>query len=394
MQRSANGGPKQDETTGTWGFVFDAGPGYDTGGNWRQRRQVRRRGFPTRKAARLELDRLRHDVHTGGLTLGPDPTVASWLTTWLDSLPGRLKPATVDFYRRTARLHIIPKVGDMRLSQVNAVVLNRLYSDKATAGLSAASVRHIHSVMSKSLGDAVKAGLIRVNPATSADPPSIKASGRRPMSTWTGEQVAAFLNAERDGRYGPLWTLLFLTGCRRGESLGLQWDAVDLEAGQVSIRRSIVMVGAQPIEQETVKTSRSRRSIRLQPELVASLKVQRKRQAADRLRIGAGWPDTGLVFTLADGSPLHPKHVSREYDRRLKRMGLPKIRLHDARHTYAVLALEAGVPLEVVSARLGHESIAITGDIYAHVVPRLEAHHADAVSALIVAAGWGDVTGT
>lgn len=396
MTRATTAVPRRVEGSSTWGFVFDAGPGYDRSGRWRERRQVRRRGFTTRKSAQAELDKLRTAAREGELGTGADPTVDGWLTQWLETLTVRLKPSTVDFYRRTARVHVVPRIGAMRLSQIDASVLDRLYSDLTTSGradgeggLSAASVRHVHSIMSKSLGDAVKVGRIRVNPARAASPPSIKAAGRRPMSTWTAAEVARFLAAERDGRYLALWTFLLLTGCRRGEALGLQWDDVDLDRGQVSIRRSLVLVGGEPVEQESVKTSRSRRSIRLQPELAATLKTQRAQQAADRLLIGAGWPETGLVFTLADGRAMHPKHVSREFERRLKRHGLPKIRLHDTRHTYATLALRAGVPLEVVSARLGHESIAITADIYAHVAPALEAEHADAVAALITAAGKG-----
>lgn len=392
--RATSAAPRKDQRTGTWSFVFDAGPGYDSDGRWRERRQVRRRGFATKKAAQQALDELRTDARNGELRTGADVTVEAWLTMWLETLPIRLKAGTVEFYRRTVRTHIAPRIGTMKLSQVDAEVLDRLYSDLSasgrhdgTGGLSAASVRHVHAVMSKALGDAVKTKRIRTNPARESSPPSIKATGRPAMSTWSAGQVAAFLSAERSGRYWSLWSFLFLTGCRRGEALGLWWEDVDLDAGQVSIRRSLVLVGGQPVEQESVKTSRSRRSIRLQPELVAALKAQRAQQAADRLLLGAGWPDSGLVFTLADGRAMHPKHVSRELERRLRRHGLPKIRLHDTRHTYATLALQAGVPITVVSARLGHESVAVTADIYSHVIPAVEAEHADAVAALITAAG-------
>ena len=134
-------------------------------------------------------------------------------------------------------------------------------------------------------------------------------------------------------------------------------------------------------------------TIRLQPELVAALKAQRKSQARERLLIGAGYADEGLVFAQVDGRPMHPDHFSRQFDRRVKLSKLPKIRLHDLRHTYATLALVAGTPAKVVADRLGHSSVTITLDIYSHVMPAVEGEHADAVARMISESRGSTVTG-
>ena len=124
----------------------------------------------------------------------------------------------------------------------------------------------------------------------------------------------------------------------------------------------------------------------MQPDLVLILKAWRKRQLVERVALGADYEDGDLVFCQADGRPYHPNHFSREFDRRLKRHGMPVIRLHDLRHSYATMALAAGVPAKVVADRLGHGSVMITLDLYSHVMPAVEAEHADLVGSLITGA--------
>jgi integrase len=116
---------------------------------------------------------------------------------------------------------------------------------------------------------------------------------------------------------------------------------------------------------------------------IAALKSHRASQLEQRLALGAGWRDHDLVFTKVDGSPLHPERFSREFDRRVLRWSLPRVRLHDLRHTWATLALEAGVPAKVVSERLGHANISITLDVYSHVNEAMGAGAAERVASVI-----------
>ncbi len=389
MKRAPSAGPKKNPKTGTWGFVIDLGEGYDVRGVWRERRQVRRRGFATKAAAQEALDQVRSDARQGTHVLRDDLTVGDWLDHWLLTSAARVKPSTHHFYESKIDGYIRPRVGDLRLQQLDTATIDRLYAElivsgraSGKGGLSVSTVRHVATILRMSLNAAVRARKLQFNPALSAQAPRHNATGRPEMTTWTAEQLARFLHLERDTRYSAIWTFLALTGCRRGEALGLRWDDVDFDTSRVTLRRTITSVGHEVLHSNDTKTSKGR-TIRLQPELVAALKAQRKDQAEERLLLGAGYHDDGLVFAKANGEALHPDHFSREFTRRVKRSGLPKIRLHDLRHTYATLALAAGVPAKVVADRLGHSSVTITLDLYSHVMPAVEGDHADTVARLI-----------
>lgn len=137
------------------------------------------------------------------------------------------------------------------------------------------------------------------------------------------------------------------------------------------------------------KTARGRRALALDPVTVAALRRYRARQLEHKLAVGARYQDSGLVFTWLDGSPIHPLRFSRWFEQHARRAGLPRIRLHDLRHSYASAALAAGVPAKVISERLGHATIAVTMDIYSHVLPGLDREAADTVARLILGGGGG-----
>ena len=172
------------------------------------------------------------------------------------------------------------------------------------------------------------------------------------------------------------------TGMRRGEVLGLRWVDVDLELARVAVRQTRVLAGRQVVTSEP-KTSRGRRSIALDPRTVAALRSWRAAQLEERLAWGAAWTDSGLVFTREDGTPMHPEWLSDAFDWRIRTTGLPRIRFHDLRHTHASLGLAAGVPVKVMSERLGHSTSSFTADAYQHVTPALEGHAASTVARLV-----------
>jgi integrase len=173
------------------------------------------------------------------------------------------------------------------------------------------------------------------------------------MTTWTADQVRAFLDHTAEHRLHAAFVLLATTGMRRGECLSLRWSDVDMNAGRVSISQTVIMVH-HDVQVGARKTARERRTVALDPETVAALREHRKRQAAERLLMGAGFTDHGLVFCRPDGGPLHPERFSRTFSRETAKIGLPAIRLHDLRHTWATLALSAGEHPKVVQERLGH----------------------------------------
>ena len=233
--------------------------------------------------------------------------------------------------------------------------------------------------MRKALNDAVKKDYIKRNPALIATLPG---EVKQQMKTWTGTELEAFLSAEEASRYHPLWMLLATTGCRRGEALGLRWGDVDLDGATATILQQVTSVGHETVIAEGTKTGKGR-EVGLDARTVSVLRARKATQAAERLALGPGYRDHDLCFAKIDGEPLHPEFVSRQFVRRCQALGLPRIRLHDLRHTWATLALRAGLDVKVVSNRLGHSSVLVTLDIYTHVPHATDVAAAELVAGLI-----------
>jgi len=285
--------------------------------------------------------------------------------------------------------HIIPALGALPLQHVNASHINAFYArllsegrGKDKGGLSASTVRRVHATLHRALKDAVKWNRLIKNPVDAADPPRLSSTDLA-MKVWSAKEMKSFLVSERESRLYPLWLTLATTGMRRGEVLGLRWEDVDLEAKTISIRQTRIMLGYQPLL-STPKTKKGRRQVALDTATAAALKERRHHEKEEGLARGATWTKSDLVFLREDGEPYHPERVSRLFTQAGKRAGLPRIRLHDLRHTYATLALACGIHPKVVSERLGHANIAITLDTYSHAVPALSEEAASRVAALIL----------
>jgi integrase len=250
------------------------------------------------------------------------------------------------------------------------------------SALSLATVRYVHAVLSKALADAERKGLVTRNVARLASPPKRSATRAAEMTAWTPAELAAFLDRTTDHYYGPLVRVAAMTGLRRGELCGLRWSDVDLDGSVLVVRQTVQLVAGRIVIGD-VKTARSRRRLDVDEHTVAVLRAHRTRQLKLRLAVGAGWRDHGLVFTAPDGQPLNPDTITQWFDRTVRRTELPRIRLHDLRHTHATHLLAAGVNVKIVSERLGHASVAFTLDAYGHVMPGQQASAAAAVAALV-----------
>lgn len=298
---------------------------------------------------------------------------------WLPGLRSQVRPGTWAEHRSKVEVHLAPAIGGLRLQRLGPGHLNAVYADLLERGLSARTVLHVHATIRRALADATRWGLVPRNVALLASPPR---PGRPELQVWTAQQLRAFLAAVEGDRLYALWLLAASTGMRRGELLGVQSPDVDLGRARVAVRRSLVTVGHEVVVSEP-KTAKGRRSVALDPATVATLKAWRKHQMAERLAWGPAWTDSGQVFTLEDGRPLHPREVTRAFSRLVLAAGVPIIRLHDLRHTHATLALAAGVHPKVIQERLGHANIAITLDTYSHTVPALEEQAAATVAKLV-----------
>jgi integrase len=208
-------------------------------------------------------------------------------------------------------------------------------------------------------------------------------TGERPaVAVWTPQQAGAFLDAAMSHRLYPLYHLIAYRGLRRGEAVGIRWSDMQLEAGNLRITQQVVQLGWET-EIGQPKTDSGERPVSLDAATVQVLRRWRERQDTERAATHGAWQDTGLVFTHEDGSQLHPDYVSDTFQRIAEEAGLPPIRLHDLRHTAASLALQAGVPMKVVSEQLGHSSLGITADTYTSVLPAVAQAAAEAVAGIV-----------
>ena len=281
-----------------------------------------------------------------------------------------------------------PNIGAIPLQRLQPEDLDDLYVKLLTegkrngggGGLSAKSVRNVHATLQSALSDAARKGTVVRNVADTADPPSISRSGRS-ISVWTGDQLRCFLDAMSDHELHPLYLLAATTGMHRGEIAGLPWSNDDLDAARLTVNQQIVSVQYKLIEGD-LKTPTSRRSIDLDPRTVAELRRHRRRQLEERMATGQRGDDS-YVFAKPDGSPIHPDLISQTFERAVAKLDVPRIRLHDLRHTHATILLQQNVHPKVVSERLGHSSVAFTMTVYQHVMPGLQAEAASAFSAVV-----------
>ena len=375
---------KQDN--GTWSFTVDVSP---VGA---ARRQVRRRGFDTRREAQAELNRLLADLDSGKYVHRTRTSLGKYLSGWMDALgtSGRAE-STISSYRHTLRLHVIPYIGDADLQQLTAIDIDRLYAHLLKSGrrnakggpLSNRTVRYVHTVLSCALADAVRKGLLSTNPASAASPPSAKSARPPEMKWWTPEELRHFLEESADHEYGTIFRLLAMTGMRRGEAVGLPWSDVNLRTARITIRQALVVTEYQ-LRIDTPKSERSRRTIDLDDKTVDVLRAHDSGRVTLAATIDLqGWNGEPLVFLGADGKPHHPESISTAFDRLVRSIDVRRIRLHDLRHTHVAHLIEAGVDSLTISRRLGHASVAFTLDRYGHLFEQAGPRAAAAAARLL-----------
>jgi len=331
----------------------------------------------TKKDAEKKLAELLHQLDNGTFVKPGKLLFGDYLDRWLrDYCECNLAPNTAETYRWFIDCHIKPALGRIPLTQLKPEHLQRLYSDKLTAGrldgaggLGNRSVRYIHTTVHRALKSAVKLGMISRNPADAVDIPKVV---RREIRAMDETDIHIFLEYARSTPYYPLFYLAFFSGMRRSELLALRWSDIDLLLCQASVNRTLHQLHNREIIFSQPKTTKSRRLIALSPSTVAVLRKHQEAQHKLRQALGIPFSDNDLVFCKPDGSPLLPDSVTQAWRNLAKRAGLSGFRLHDARHSHASVMLKQGVHPKIVQERLGHASIQITLDTYSHLMPGLQ----------------------
>lgn len=353
-----------------------------------------RQGFATKREAQVAMTAHLQQLDSAPARRRGPRTTGQYLTGWLDlyERSGSRKRSTTATTRQHVTRYLIPRIGHVPLSRLTAEHLTGLYAELVNeggtglrmpahdpehkvSGLSPKTVRNIAGTMHKALSDAVKRGYLYRNPADGVDLPRWE---RAELTVWDETQVARFLHhaAAADNVYLPLWRLLLTTGMRRGELLGLRWSDVDLVAGTVTVAQSRVETNGR-VTVESPKTRAGRRTIAIDPDTVTLL--ARLKDAHEAAAETYGVWTSPYVATNLDGRPIYPRTLTRHFQATAKAAGLPSPRLHDGRHTAATLALQHGVPVNVVAGRLGHAKVSTTLDVYAAFLPTADRLASDVI---------------
>ncbi len=263
---------------------------------------------------------------------------ASYLDYWINHHRQTLKPSTIKRYVSVCRTHLKPFFGHYNLDKITPLLCQEFFSKQS---------RYSYAVFSKAMKQAVAWHLIPFDPTAGIVKPKDR---KKEMCIWDKSQLSIFINAAKNDRYFCLFLFAIFTGCRQGEIIGLKWS--DFHGNYISINRSVKEISGDLIINETPKTSKSRRLVYVPQVVIESLPAMRGE----------------FIFTDTNGGLIRAGNlVKRHFKKIIESTNLPEIRFHDLRHIHASLCLDSGMNIKEVSARLGHSSIKITGDIYSHL---------------------------
>lgn len=330
------------------------------------KRRQRTKSFPTKKEAKAALTSWLSEIDKGTAVDRSKETVAEMMRYWFDTYARpNVRPKTLQIYEETITRHLIPGLGSIQVQKLSPADVQAFYARKQAEGTGAWALLGCHQRLSQALTQAMRLGLIQRNVCDLVTPPRLR---HWEMTTWDAAQARRFLSVARQSSYGPIWIVALTTGMRRGELLGLRWKDADIEGGVLHVRQSIGLLHGQ-ITISQPKSDTSRRAVPVEPQVIAALREHRAKQNERRLALGAVWEDHDLIFAAANGKPVNPDNLRRDYDHLVALAGVPRIRIHDVRHTHVTLGFAAGANIKAMSRRIGHAQTSLTMDIYAHVLP-------------------------
>jgi integrase len=343
----------------------------------------------SKSAAKAKLRELRERVEHGHLPNGRVPTVAEWMTHWLETIAAeRNRPSTLAAYATYVNRYIIPLLGNHRLDRLTPEQIETAWRSLATVGcpgkahpkpLSPTSVHQAHVILTRALKVAQQRRVITMSPTSLMDAPS---KADTSIEVLTKAQAQRVVEVARRHRNAARWTVAFSLGLRQGEALGLRWQDVDLETGRVHIANALGRVTGTGLVLGPVKSKSGVRTMVLPKPMLAELKAHRVTQNAERLAAGSWWHEGDYVFANPDGRPIDPKADWTTWRERLLEAGVPMVRLHAARHTAITMMLALGIQPQVVKEMAGHAKFTTTEGY----VDKVDELHLDAAEKM--AAFW------
>jgi integrase len=377
-------GSIRERSPGHWAIILEQ---RDAASGKRRRKWHSFHG--TKRQAQIECARLISEI-SGGSYLEPSKiSLAQYFERWLRHIKPNVSPRTHERYQQITFKNIVPLIGAKVLSKLKPIEISEAYSKAhdsgrcdGKGGLSPRTVHHMHRVLFSALDQAERWKLIIRNPAAlleKRDRPKIE---KKAVRTIDASTTAAVFDAARERRLFIPLVLAAFCGLRRGEITAIRWRAIDLDRGQLAVLASTEQLDDGTVREKEAKSGRAR-TVALPSLAVEELRRWRLVQAQELLRLGTGADEDWLVVTQADGSALQPRSLTHVVSAFLKEWG---VTLHGLRHSHASHMLASNIHPKVVQERLGHSSIAITMDIYSHLMPNMQGDAADAVDGMLRAA--------
>lgn len=336
------------------------------------------KSFSTQKECRLWIKKMQEQIDNGLSFSGVRITFGQYLQSWLEYTKGTVRPKTWQQYEGIVRNHLTPALGKIRLSELQPNHIQNFYGQLIEGEHSHRTIQLIHTIIHRALVIAQQQGLTGRNSAQLVTPPRYS---KTEMQVLTDFQSRQLLITAQGLRNEALYHLAITTGMRQGELLGLKWKDIDWAGCALYVRRQAQRISGKGIQLCEPKTASSIRLIQFGNETLRQLSAHRKRQDIERLI--PGWQENDMVFPSLIGTPLDQRNLHREFKGLLIAAGIPEIRFHDLRHTAATLMLSNGIPLLVVSRRLGHAKPSITLDIYGHYLPGMQSEAAALMDELV-----------
>lgn len=354
-----------------WSFTVDIGRDPSTG----KRKQKTKTGFKTKKAAQEACAEMITELSKGNFVDPKDLLFKDLVEEWLNLSKVRVRDTTFKNYYRAATTRIIPALGQMKVKEINHATIQKYINDLIEEGLTPRYIEYLFTVINGATEHGVKTERLIKNPLQHVEVPRPR---RRTHTTWSIEEVNRFLHfAKFDNPiYFIALKIAIHTGMRRGEVLGLRWKDVNLVERKISVTQSLIY-DDEGFRFSDLKTSSSKRLISIDDDLANELKRYKAQQNHFKLALGTEYHDIDLVCCREDGNPIYARTLAQHFDSLIKKASVPKIRIHDLRHTHATILLKLGENPKVVSERLGHSTVTMTLDTYSHVTPDMQKSTAD-----------------
>lgn len=359
QRRGQGEGAVYRRADGMWVGAVELGRDAKTGR--RRRKVVKAR---TKAAVLGRIAEARRDVEAGRPVTDERRTTGDYLRWWAcEILPGTVKETTEGNYRWIIEHYLLPSLEAVPLGSLAPAHVQRMLRQLENQGKSARTRQYARAVLRRALAHAERWDLVRRNAAALVEPP--RNAGAKLHDALTAAEAQRVLDAAGGDRLEAVAVLALTLGLRRGEIVALRWEHVDFDARTLRVEQTVSRLSGKGLVVTTPKTEAGARTLPMVDAVRDALTQRRSVQLAERDATGSAWTETGYIFTSEIGTLLDPANVLHWWYALTERAGVGRRRLHASRHTAATLMLEQGVPLEIVSAVLGHAGLAITADIYA-----------------------------